>query len=191
MVSRTLDDLVDLALDHHGYVRAQDARGRGIAGSQLRKLAASGRLEHVAHGLYRVAFLPRNANDEYAEASLWASGRGVISHSSALALHQLCDVNPSRLHVTVPASYVPRRTGGELYRIWRRTLPAEDITTVDDIPVVTPARAVMDALSAGEDPGMLRQAIRTARSRGDITSAQAARLRRAVRASLAQSETDI
>src|ERR1019366_3883610 len=61
MVSRTLDDLVDLALDHHGYVRAQDAMGRGIAGSQLRKLAASGRLEHVAHGLYRVAFLPRNA----------------------------------------------------------------------------------------------------------------------------------
>ena len=40
-------------------------------------------------------------------------GRGVISHESALALHALADVNPSRIHLTVPRDNHPRAAGGE------------------------------------------------------------------------------
>lgn len=177
MVTSVFDRLLDLAVDQHGYVRVQDAVARGIDGTNLRKLARGGRLERVAQGLYRVPVLPRELHSQYAEAVLWAGGRGVISHSSALALHELCDVNPSQLHVTVPPTYTPRRAGGELYRIWRRTLPESEVTRVDNIPVVTPGRAIADAIALGEDPAMVAQGIKTALRRGDLTAAGAARLR--------------
>jgi predicted transcriptional regulator of viral defense system len=46
-------------------------------------------------------------------AALWPAGRGVLSHDTALELHELCDVNPEKIHLTVPADYQPRRRGGE------------------------------------------------------------------------------
>lgn len=181
MATPVFEGLLELAVDQHGYVRVKDAAAHGIHGASLRRLARGGRLEHVAHGLYRVPVLPRERNAQYAEATLWAGGRGVVSHSSALALHELCDVNPARLHITVPASYAPRRAGGELYRVWRRNLPEGDVTTVDGIAVVTPARAVADALEVGEDPRMIEQAIKTGRARGDLTASDATGLRAALR----------
>ncbi|MER7164892.1 type IV toxin-antitoxin system AbiEi family antitoxin domain-containing protein [Micromonospora sp. NPDC000207] len=184
MARSLLDELVDVAVDQHGYVRTRDAIARGIDGANLRKMAARGRLERVGRGLYRVPFLPRDEHDEYAEAVLWAEGRGIISHGSALALHQLCDINPSRLHLTVPPAYAPRRTGGELYRVWRRRLDPGDVTTVDGIPVVTAERAVRDGIASGIDPQMLTQAITTARREGLLTAAQATHLRRQLAAKL-------
>lgn len=184
MTRMLLEELVDVAVDQHGYVRTRDATARGIDGANLRKMAARGRLEKVGRGLYRVPFLPRDEHDEYAEAVLWAEGRGVISHGSALALHQLCDINPSRLHLTVPPTYTPRRTGGELYRVWRRRLDPGEVTTVDGIPVVTAERAVRDGIAFGIDPQMLTQAITTARREGLLTAAQATQLRRQLTAKL-------
>ncbi|MGC5053593.1 MULTISPECIES: type IV toxin-antitoxin system AbiEi family antitoxin domain-containing protein [Micromonospora] len=184
MTRSLLEELVDVAVDQHGYVRTRDATARGIDGANLRKMAARGRLEKVGRGLYRVPFLPRDEHDEYAEAVLWAEGRGIISHGSALALHQLCDINPSRLHLTVPPTYTPRRTGGELYRVWRRKLDPGEVTAVDGIPVVTAERAVGDGIASGIDPQMLTQAIATARREGLLTVAQARQLRRQLAAKL-------
>lgn len=44
---------------------------------------------------------------------MWAGG--VVSHESALVLHGLSDVNPSRIQLTVPRNNHPRAAGGELY----------------------------------------------------------------------------
>ncbi len=55
--------------------------------------------------------LPRGEHDDLAAAVSWTLGRGVISHESALALHALADVNPSRIHLTVPRNNHPRAAG--------------------------------------------------------------------------------
>lgn len=172
------DELLELAADQHGLVQARNAAAHGIDPAYLRRWALAGRLDRVGHGLYRVPALAGSLHEEYLQAVLWAGGRGVISHSSALALHELANVNPSRMHITVPTTYVPRRAGGTLYRLWRRNLDPADITTVDDVPVVTAYRAIIDAAHSGEDPEMVKQALRTARSRHDLTPAQVARVRR-------------
>lgn len=46
-------------------------------------------------------------------ATSWASGRGVLSHDTALDLHELCDINPAKVHLTLPPDYSPRRLGGD------------------------------------------------------------------------------
>lgn len=87
------DQILERAVDQHGYITTRDARELGIDPTQLRLMAARGRLERVTRGVYRVPVLPRSEHDELAEAVAWTLGRGVVSHESALVLHGLSDVN--------------------------------------------------------------------------------------------------
>lgn len=114
--------LVECAAERHGYVTTRDARQLGTDPTQLRLMAARGRLERAGRGVYRVPMLPRGEHDDLAVAVAWALGRGVVSHESTLQLHGLADVNPSRIHLTVPRGNHPRAAGGELYRMHPRGL---------------------------------------------------------------------
>jgi len=153
------DRVIERAVEQHGYVTTRDARDLGIDPTQLRLMAARGRLERVARGVYRVPVLPRTEHDELAEAVAWTLGRGVVSHESALVLHGLSEVNPSRIHLTVPRDNHPRAAGGDLYRLHRRVLQASDITEKDDLPVTTVVRTLRDCLASGTDPEQLRRAL--------------------------------
>jgi predicted transcriptional regulator of viral defense system len=130
--------------------------------------------------VYRVPVLPRGEHDDLAAAVAWTLGRGVISHESALALHALADVNPSRIHLTVPRNNHPRAAGGQLYRLHRRDLQATDITSVGGIPVTTVVRTIKDCLGAGSDPYRLRLEIDRAEAEGTLRRAPAAELRAAL-----------
>lgn len=153
------DQVLERAVEQHGYVTTRDARDLGIDPTQLRLMAVRGRLERVARGVYRVPVLPRTEHDELAEAVAWTLGRGVVSHESALVLHGLSDVNPSRIQLMVPRDNHPRAAGGELHRLHRRVLKPEDVTERDDLPVTTVARTIRDCLAAGTDRAQLRRAL--------------------------------
>lgn len=174
------DQLVEFAAERHGYVTTRDARDIGVDPVQLRILTARGRLERAGRGVYRVPVLPRGEYDDLAAAVAWTLGRGAISHESALALHGLADVNPSRIHLTVPRDNHPRAAGGELYRLHRRDLREADITSVDAIPVTTVARTIKDCLDTGTDPYKLRAAIERAEAEGALRRSPAAELRAAL-----------
>ena len=171
------DQLVERAADHHGYVTTRDAHDLGIDPTQLRLLTARGRLERVGRGVYRVPILPRSEHDELAEAVAWTLGRGVVSHESALVLHGLSDVNPSRIHLTVPRDNYPRAAGGDLYRLHRRTLADSEVTEVDGIPTTTVERTIRDCVADGTDPYQLRLAIDRAEAEGLVRRAVAQDLR--------------
>lgn len=166
------DRVLEVAVDNHGYLTVADAVTAGIDPVALRKLAAGGRLERAAHGVYRVPVLASGPHAPYAEAVAWTRGRGVISHESALDLLDLCDVNPPLIHVTVPRDYAPRRRGGDLYRVWRRTVDPAAVTHVDGLPVVRAANAIRDCLAYGTDTQLLLQACDTGRREGYLTDEQ-------------------
>src|SRR5215218_10423879 len=95
-------------------------------------------------------------------AAVWPDGRGVLSHETALDLHDLCDVNPNHVDVTVPRDYRTHRQVPATYRLHRRVLPDSDVGSVDGVPVVTPSRAIADGIEAGIRPTLIEQAIDTA-----------------------------
>jgi predicted transcriptional regulator of viral defense system len=132
-----------------------------------------------------VPLLPRGEHDDLAEAVAWSLGRGVVSHESALVLHGLSDVNPSRVHLTVPRDNYPRAAGGALYRLHRRALGAADVTEVDGIRATTVARTIRDCLADGTDPYQLRLAIDRAESEGTLRRMVADELRDRVAAARA------
>ncbi|WAX56596.1 type IV toxin-antitoxin system AbiEi family antitoxin domain-containing protein [Jatrophihabitans cynanchi] len=170
------DDVLEVAVDNHGYVTTRDAVTAGIDPVVLRKLAAAGRLERTAQGVYRVPILAGGAHSAYAEAVAWTRGRGVISHESALDLVDLCDVNPPLIHLTVPSNYAPRRRGGDQYRVWRRTLDPASIIIYDGLPVVRPADSIRECLAYGTDAQLLRQASEAAVREGFLTRGERASL---------------
>lgn len=160
-----LERLIEVAAVQRGYVTTRDALDLGINPVELRKLKQRGRLERHAHGLYRLAAFPHQEHDELMRASLWADGRGVISHESAIALWNLADVNPSKINLTVPPPYRPRRQGGDGYRVWTRPLNAVDTDRLDGIPVVIAQRAIIEAANCGMQFRFVEQAIHTSRGR--------------------------
>lgn len=137
--------------------------------AHLRKWHARGQLERVAHGVYRFPQVPTTPLDPYMLATLWPAGRGVLSHDTALQLHELCDINPPRIHITVPtdpAEYRPKREGGELYEVHHEDLGEDELTWHEGIRIVTPATAIRQGIDTGVPLHLLRQAIDTARRLG-------------------------
>jgi len=159
---------MDVAVDQYGYVTTADAREAGVSPDVLRVLAHRGDAERVGQGLYRMRMVPVAARDQLMEATLWPRGLGVISHDTALDLWELCDVNPSKVHVTVPASARIRRRPPPAYAVHERDLDPDDITRLEGIRVVTVRRAILDGIERHLGGHLIDQAIATALDTGQL-----------------------
>ena len=100
-------------------------------------------------------------NDEVGER-LGISPRTVKAHSDALR-HKL-GVSRRR---HIPAAY----------RLRHRNLDAEDLTTINGVPIVTPRRAIVDGIEAGLRLTLIEQAIDTAQRQAMVTTDTAQQLR--------------
>jgi predicted transcriptional regulator of viral defense system len=168
MPGRIYNALAEIAFDQHGYVTVRDAEQKGIDPHRLIEMARRGTIERVAHGIYRMPIIAPTGLEQLMEATLWPRGQGVLSHETALDLHDLCDINPSRVHVTVPRAYRLTRKVPQLYAIHHRDLDPAETTRHEGIAVVTPHRAILDGIETHVRGDLLRQAVETARRRGLI-----------------------
>lgn len=179
MPGQSYRQVYDMAADQHGYFTAEQARVAGIEPMNVVMMARRGTVERVARGVYRLVHFPLSANALYMEATLWPSGaRGVVSHESALALHDLSDVNPARVHVTVPRSFRVRRAAPGYLAVHHADLRPDEVELVDGIPVTTPARAIRDCHAAHLGPELVRQAIDDGVRTGRLPARTADALRR-------------
>ena len=174
MPGRWYTELFEVAADQNGYVTTDDVRGLGGTAQVLVDMHRHGQLQRVAHGLYRFPLYPRDPRDELKQATLWPRGLGVISHDSALDLWELCDVNPAKIHVTVPRSARLRRQAPALYVVHVRDLDPADVTASEGIPVVSAKRAVLDGIERHLDGRLIDQAIDNGRRRGLLLAGELA-----------------
>lgn len=94
----------------------------------------------------------------------------VISHESALELHDLSDVIPDTVHITVPRSErgLRPREGVQIHTAHRPPTKKE-IQSITGLPVTDPARSILDSLESGAQPEQIEMAIRQALDRGLTT----------------------
>jgi predicted transcriptional regulator of viral defense system len=179
MPGKNFDMLASIAADQQGLVSTVDAREAGVDPHRLVDMERRGTLERVGRGLYRFPLLDTTPElGQLAQATMWANHRGVLSHDTALDLHELCDVNPARIHITIPGSYRLQKEVPRLYALHKRDLQKGEETLFEGIPVVTPQRAILDGIEAGLRGDLLRQAIDTAHERGQLRGSELARMRR-------------
>jgi len=164
--------VMDVAVENGGYVTPSLV---DVPAVELRKMVARGTLDSVSRGVYRVPSLPFDRNDEFILARFWAGGRGTISHDSALLVHELCDINPTAVHLTIPTSYRISRAGGERYEVHQADLIETEVMRIDAVVLTTIPRTIADSIGHAPDY-LVRQAIDTAARRGAITQAERSRL---------------
>jgi predicted transcriptional regulator of viral defense system len=176
MPGRAFTALLAHAQQQYGYLTPDDARDLNVDPTQLRVMAARDTVEHLGHGLYRMPQVPAGPLDAYMEAVMWTGRRGVLSHETALDLHELCDVNPSSIHLTVPRAFRTRKAVPEVYRLHRFDLNPAEVGRHEGIPVVTAERAILGGIEQALGWQLIDQAIGAARARGLVTRPAAERL---------------
>jgi predicted transcriptional regulator of viral defense system len=162
-----------------GYVTAKQARAAGFDYSHLAYHVSAGNIERSGRGLYRLPEIPRSEHDQLIRLSLLSRGhadapRAVVSHASALALHDLSDAMPRKVHLTVPPG-------------WRQRLPStcvlhpgrladKDTEAWTGFRVTTPLRTLFDvAADARTSAELLEHAVEDALERGLVRRSQLAR----------------
>lgn len=166
-----------------GYVTTAQAGTAGVSAEAMVMMERRGALERVSRGVYRLVDFPAQPLAQYMQATLWPYGRrGVLSHETALSLHELSDVDPAKVHITVPASFrIQRATPGYLI-VHRGELPLDSVTRLEGMPITTPARTIRDCMRAHLGPALVRQAIDEGRQAGMLDAVTAAALDRELRA---------
>ncbi len=171
--------LREVAAYQHGYVTTHDAEEVGVPGVELRKLAARGGLDNVARGVYRFPDAPTTPTDPYMQAVLRVGAGAVLVGESVLALHDLALVEPRKIQVATPRRV--RLTNPGFVEVIHREVPQDEITTYDGVPATKLWRALVDTVGHVMTE-RLQAALAEARRRDLVTPAEAARVRRALKA---------
>lgn len=174
------DTVHELALEQHGVFTSAQARELGVDPRTIWAMADRGRLRRRSFGVYQDLGAPETRWTPYQAAVLWPQGvSAVLSHETALSLMDLSDVNPSRIHLTVPSGHrVRRREVPHAITLHRADLQEEDIGSIEGVPVTKAARAIRDCARTHIGPALLRQAIEDGVRTGWLSRADAEVLRR-------------
>jgi predicted transcriptional regulator of viral defense system len=163
--------LFAIATGQHGYFSSAQARTCGFRPSLLTYHVRTGRFVRVHRGVYRLRDYPSSPREEVVAAWLAVGkDRAVVSHDSALDLHDLSDVIPDAIHLTVPRAvrHSPAIPGVVVHTTTRDLRP-RDVVTRDGLRVTSAARTILDVAEAAIAPEQVEMAVRQAIERGLIT----------------------
>lgn len=171
--SPSWDRLFETAAAQAGLFTTQQAAEAGYSPQLLAHHLGSGRIIRVRRGIYRLVHFPAGEHEELVVVWLWSEHKGVFSHQTALALHDLSDVLPSQIHLTLPQHWKKRRLrvpGGVVLHYG--DVADRDRRWFGAVPATDPARTLEDCALEHLSPDLLRDAALDAIHRGVVTREQ-------------------
>jgi predicted transcriptional regulator of viral defense system len=165
--------LYQIAAAQGGYFTAAQARQAGYAYSQQHFHLARGNWLKVDRGLFRLRDYPAGGREDLIRWSLWSRDQqgkpqAVVSHDTALTVHELSDVLPARVHLTVPRGFRKRVPPGCV--LHKATLDPKEIEARDGYWVTTPVRTLLDVADSPLSQEHLDRAVRDALEAGLVSS---------------------
>ena len=176
--------LYEMAERQQGFFTTKQAKTAGFAENTHPYHVQARNWIREYRGIYRLANFPQGERPDLMMWSLWSRDRaetvqGVYSHQTALSLHDLSDVMPAKLHMTVPPTF---RRSSEIPRVLvlhYADLPEGDVEVSRGVRVTKPIRTILDLLTGGEVPlATLQQALREGLRRGVIRKSEIAEARK-------------
>lgn len=157
--------LAEEAARQGGYFTARQATAVGYLYPQQHYHVSTGNWERVARGIYRLRDFPLVEHADVIILSLLSHDRAgkpqaVVSHETALALHDLGDANPARIHLTTPPGF--RRQMPPVVVLHHARLEPYDWEERDGFRVTTPLRTLCDIAASPESWPYLDAAVRDA-----------------------------
>ena len=182
--------LFAVAESQGGYFTAKQAEEAGFDRTNHAYHVRAGNWEREHRGIFRLTHFPANERPDLVRWSLWSRDRqdhpqGVYSHQTALSIHDLSDLMPSKLHMTVPLKFRKTSKIPPVLVLHYADLPAGAIDEREGFRVTRPMRAILDLGESQElSPDLLAQAFSEARKRGLITEDEVREYRHKLPASL-------
>jgi hypothetical protein len=149
-----------------GFFTASQALAAGYSYQGQKYHVGHEHWERVDRGIYRLSSWPHPPDADYARWDLWSGGRGVISHGTALAIHDLGLADPARVVMTVPAGF---RSANRAVRLFRRVLPGGDVERREWFKVTTVLRTLLDVAADAATQGEVDAAVADALGRGLVS----------------------
>jgi predicted transcriptional regulator of viral defense system len=168
--------LYEWASAQGGYFTSKQAQQAGYARSTRSYNVKAKNWVREHRGIYRLANYPMPERPDLIAWSLWSSNRqgqpeGVYSHETALTVYDLSDVNPSKIHMTVPSDF--RRSGPipKVLVLHRSSVGKKEVEVMHGFKVTRPLKTIADLLvSKSVQMDHMEQAVKQAFRRGLITS---------------------
>jgi hypothetical protein len=170
--------LYEIAEDQQGFFTTKQAKAAGFAENTHPYHAQAGNWIREHRGIYRLALFPATDHPDLVQWALWSRNRreeteGVYSHQTALSLWELSDVNPSKLHMTVPKHFRRNSELPNVLVLHYADVPERDIEVAQGYRFAKPMRTILDLIEADSvSKDIVRQAIQQAFERGLINSKQ-------------------
>lgn len=135
--------LWELAERQHGVVTRQQLLAADLTDAAIRHRLAIGRLHTLRRGVYAVGRPQTSREGTWLAALLSCGAHSALSHASGLALCRVrSGLGPQVIDVSVPRQLRRRQPNVRLHRLKRGT---EEIRIRDGIPVLSPARLLLNA----------------------------------------------
>lgn len=172
------DNLYSVAAQQGGFFTARQAREAGYADNTHPYHVKVGNWIREHRGIYRLARFPMPSRPDLMLWQLWSHNRagvpqGTFSHATALTLHELSDVMPRRLDLTVPPGFQRMAAIPAVLHLHRARLGDEDVDTIDGVRVTTPLKTLADVIDDDRLGQELHvQAVHEALRRGRVTRQQ-------------------
>ncbi len=172
--------LTTIAASQGGYFTSKQAAAIGYTAPKRNYHVHVGNWVRERRGIFRLSTQPLPLRPDLILWWLWSRNRqdepqGVYSHQTALSLHELTDVMPSRLHMTVPKTFRRSAAIPKSIVLHIADLPPSDIEQIDGVPATKALRTMIDVAVSGEAPlAYLQFAFAEATRSGKITRAEIA-----------------
>jgi predicted transcriptional regulator of viral defense system len=167
--------LFEVADQQQGYFTAKQAKAAGFAENTHPYHVKAGNWVRDHRGIYRLALYPWTDRPDLALWALWSRNRneeieGVYSHHTVLSFYNLSDLNPAKIHMTVPTHFRRNSEIPGVLVLHYADLPDSDVETAQGFKLTRPLRAILDLIEAGTvERRFIRQAVTQAVDRGLIT----------------------
>ncbi|GAA1759796.1 type IV toxin-antitoxin system AbiEi family antitoxin domain-containing protein [Agromyces humatus] len=172
--------LAEVSASQWGMVTSAQASARGVSHMNITRLAESGDLVRLSHGVYRDAGAPGGQYEDLRAAWLATDpaklayerlsehpGSAVVSGESAARLHGIGDLRAMKSEFTTPTRKQTQRAD---IRYRTRALPEQDVTVREGLPTTTRERTIADLVEDRNDLSIVGNALRDAawQSRLDV-----------------------
>jgi predicted transcriptional regulator of viral defense system len=169
MTNNKKQKLFELASLQQGYFTAKQAVKAGFSYRMQSHYRRNGEWLDIDRGIFRLVQFPDSPQEDYVRWSLWSRDRddqpqAVISHDSALSIHELSDVMPSKIHFTVPSGF--RKNKPKECVFHRGIVSMKDKEQRDGFYVTTPLKTIIDSAESDFSMDYLEQAIQQSSDKG-------------------------
>jgi predicted transcriptional regulator of viral defense system len=175
--------LFEIASSQGGYFTAFQAKHAGFSEKNHLYHVRAGNWIREWRGIYRLVRFPLQEDAQYSLWGIWSLNRtgvlqGVFSHETALSLFDLSDLQPEKLHMTVPRGYRRHSEIPKILILHHATIEPSECEERRGYRVTKPFRTIADIVRAqAVSPEFIKQAVNQALKKGYLTHAQYRKLK--------------